>query len=73
MNTINIPGFTAEASLHRASAGYFAVSSMDQASNSIRPQFCDFECLTDCYFDCQDLPPRLRLGCLRRCRRTCCP
>jgi hypothetical protein len=40
---MNIPGFTAEASLYRASAGYLLVSSVDQSGNVIRPQFCDFE------------------------------
>jgi hypothetical protein len=69
---MNMPRFAAEASLDRESTSYRIASAVGRLANAIRPQFCDLECLTDCYFDCQDLPPRLRVGCLQRCRRVCC-
>ena len=76
MNDMNMPGFTAEASLYRPSAGYLVVSGVDQAGNVVTPQVpfpgCDLGCLTDCFFDCQDFPPRFRAACARRCRLECC-
>jgi hypothetical protein len=70
---MNMPGFTAEASLLRSEKRYWMVVGFVQSTGStISPLFCDFECLTDCFFDCQDLPPRFRAACARNCRRRCC-
>jgi hypothetical protein len=71
-NTMNMPGFTAEWSAYRTSGHYQMTASSYAYGSSIRPQQgCDLECLGTCPDACSDLEGRLRLECLRSCRRLC--
>jgi len=77
---MNMPGFTAEASLYKMSPLYFAFRSFGQADSAVQPQSCDPTCLDNCVadcpddFDCFDAPARQRAACFREvraCRAGC--
>ena len=83
---MNLPGFSAEASLQRIGLAYNMTWSFDQLGNAVWPQVCDQTCLDNCESncpdpgDCSDLPPKLQaqcraaaLACIRACIRKCCP
>ena len=69
---MNMPGFTADASLGAGRPYQGAYIFQSGAGGVITPQFCNFECLTDCYSDCLDLPVKYRTRCFAMCRRECC-
>lgn len=77
---MNLPGFSAEASLPRMVLAYRAALRFDEVGNVVRPQTCDQTCLDACDLtcpdagDCPDFPPDLRAQCLadaRACRKAC--
>src|SRR6185312_2579286 len=76
---MNIPGFTAEASLYRLGLSYQSAGDFSHMDGILIPQACDPVCLDNCGdpSDCDpDLPPRQRAACLaelRACVRRCCP
>ena len=83
---MNLPGFSAEASLQRIGLAYNMAWVFDEMGNVVRPQVCDQTCLDDCESncldpgDCSDLPPQSRGQCLaqvaacrRACIKRCCP
>jgi hypothetical protein len=73
---MNLPGFTAEASLYKTNESYRTGKSFVQFDSAILPQACDPVCLSDCYdFDCIDLgiSPGPRCTAIRNaCIRNCC-
>ena len=74
MNTMNMPGFTAEVSVYRTSERYHArvAASYHQAGGAIHPAFLDRACYSECVFDClhEEGHPRPSL-CIRACRGAC--
>jgi len=80
INIMNIPGFTAEASIYKMGWLYFAASDFGLTESGIFPQGCDPVCLDNCgdLSDCDDpdLTPKTRAACrahIIACRRRCCP
>jgi hypothetical protein len=79
MSTINMPGFTAEASLYPTSRHYQMAQAPAQAGGAVRPAgFVDHDCYTSCNSfcgpDCKAFPRKSGgdLGrCLRVCRQDC--
>jgi hypothetical protein len=81
-----MPGFSAEASLHKTHQQFQMIEVFKDACNTIQPQQvddailrrrprCDAECLSDCLTvnECQNPPPPLnRVTCRRLCRQNCC-
>src|SRR6266481_7480257 len=75
---MNMPGFTAEASLYPG-VGYALSAGLFGPGGAIVPQlYCDPVCQDNCPdpADCSDLPtPQARAACVRAalaCRRGCC-
>jgi hypothetical protein len=71
MNTINMPGFTAESSVYRTSGLYQMTAAFDSNGGVIRPQACDVGCMEECVPGCEDLIGRLRAQCIIGCSRGC--
>lgn len=72
MNTMKMPGFTAESSVYRTSGHYRMTSAFDANGGIIRPQVCDRDCAAECVSEvCNDLAGRERLQCVIGCRRGC--
>ena len=83
---MNLPGFSAEASVHGMMPSYNADWAFDLPGNRVWPQACDDPtCLANCQANCPDpgncwdLPPAARLACeraafacLRGCYSKCC-
>lgn len=84
---MNLPGFSAEASIRRMVLAHNLVWEFDRLRNVVWPQQinCDQTCLDACELpcpdagDCPDGPPDLRNQCIRdvmachsACRRQCC-
>jgi hypothetical protein len=84
---MNLPGFSAEASLQRMVLAYGMAWKLDRLGNVVWPQQlnCDQNCLDTCLLpcpdagDCPDGPPDLRAQCLaaaracsNACRKQCC-
>ena len=58
---MNMPGFTAEASLYKMSGNYRMIGTFDQGGEAIRPASCDRGCISYCQNQ------------LRNCDNTCYP
>ncbi len=72
MNTINMPGFTAESSVYRTSGHYQMTAGFDANGGVVQPQACDADCARECgEGECGDLTGRQRLQCLRQCFNRC--
>jgi len=78
MNTINMPGFTAEASICPTSRHYQQMSQAPAlAGGAVRPAvFVDHDCYTRCRSTCSgrhcyDLFGAARGACLRECTQDC--
>jgi hypothetical protein len=76
MNTMNMPGFTAEASIYRKGQFYFAIAGFSQTEGAVWPQTS----YSDCSYcgdpsDCFDLPHgsdiRRCEAAIRRCWHSC--
>jgi|ERR1700739_1492372 hypothetical protein len=80
MNTIHMPGFTAEASISKRSRGYQIIANAEPLREFligvIPQQICDSNCLSQCISDCISGCAG-DLNCVRTCRpscrRQCCP
>jgi subtilisin family serine protease len=72
MNTINMPGFTAEASIYKRSRGYHIVVNAEPMREFlvIPQQICDPNCLSQCISDCISGCAG-DLDCVRTCRPSC--
>ena len=68
---MNMPGFTAEASVYKTSERYHAlvVVSHHQTDGAIRPASCYIDCMSDCLDP--ELGPRKPGPCIRLCRLIC--
>ena len=76
MSTINMPGFTAEASLYPTSRHYQMAQAPAQAGGAVRPAgFVDPGCYARCHYwcgpDCRGLSGADLGRCLRLCRQDC--
>ena len=78
---MNMPGFTAEASLHNTYQQFQLRGFFEEVYNTIRPQqvdfdprqrICDDPALRACLNDCQQLPRKLRSQCRMECRDSFC-
>ena len=49
---MNMPGFSAEASLYKVSAHYYSAGAFNQTVDTIRPQACDRNRLRKCLDEC---------------------
>lgn len=76
---MNMPNFTAEASLGRASRIYRVAASLRPSDASLQPAFgitCNANCLDNCQEGCSadicvDLRGDAHLACIRRCLAAC--
>lgn len=71
MNTMNMPGFTAESSVYRTSGHYQMAAGFDANGGVVQLQACDVDCLRECPGGCGDLTGRQRAQCLTQCRNRC--
>jgi len=72
---MNIPRWTAEASLYTTTRPFNQAqmtAGADVPDGVIRPQACDFECISEMIEFCSDLTGRARLQCIRAARLFCC-
>ena len=71
---MNMPGFTAEASLCRTGGGYRMAGAYDQTAEGIRAAFVDQSCFNSCYNNCNwgcfGSTGKARSACLLDCKRT---
>src|SRR5690242_8620184 len=72
MNTMNMPGFTAESSVYRRSRFYQHTDDFSNITNNLIPQACDEQCFQDCIDGCVGLPGQQGADCRRRCPAHCC-
>ena len=72
---MNIPGFTAQASLLQTSKSYYSIGRSALTAGSVYPASCNWPCYTDCHgwcgIDCSDLSGNARGACLRLCNADC--
>jgi hypothetical protein len=70
---MNIPGFTADASLHPARRLYQMVQVPAQAGGIVRPAYFDNACYIGCRDTCSclDLQGAARGACFRACHTDC--
>lgn len=71
MNTMKMPGFTAEFSVYRTSRHYQMTAGFDMNGRVVWPQACDPDCAGECSSGCDDLTGRQRLQCIIGCMRGC--
>jgi hypothetical protein len=75
MNTMTMPGFTAESSVYRTSRHYQMTAGVAAHGNVVQPQLCDTQCLLSCQSACKaDFPRgRRRADCINiDCPDECC-
>jgi len=72
VNTTNVPGFTAAASLGEYHYSFRTGDLFQDVSNTVLPQACNPACLRSCSSRCSRLTGRIRINCLAECRRDCC-
>jgi len=74
---MNIPEFTAQASLYRTSNSYRSGSLHRVSDNQVHPADCYSDCRNPCARDCSGLVGGARGACLRacvsECRKMCLP
>ena len=69
---MNIPGFSAEASLYKTSGHYYSVGAFSQTVDNIQSQSCDPNRLRKCLDECGNPDPDGRdRGVVARCRTGC--
>ena len=62
---MNMPGFSAQASLYKTSGSYRIAGALGQADTAIRPAAIDFDCAEACRSLCESsIQPRT---CFNRC------
>ena len=74
MNTMNMPGFTGEASVYRTSQQYLITEAPAQAVGAIHPaSFLDWRCYAKCQntCDCSDFRGQKKGECLLECNEEC--
>jgi hypothetical protein len=66
---MNMPGFTAEASVYKTSERYHALAAVShyQTDGAILPA----SCIGECMYDCREMGGLGRGACLRLCRWEC--
>src|SRR5215471_8858876 len=73
VNKMQMPGFTAGASLYKSEGYYYMQSASNQGRAAILPA-ADSHCFSNCVaYACSDLDGLDALNCRKECSRTCRP